>query len=147
MTLHLIKLCVGAESVDSHCEWIRSRMEQRRAQELDPRPRHTTRMFPKRADQLLDGGSLYWVTKGYTTHRQEIEELQEVIGEDGIRRCQIILRPDVVLVQNRLKRPFQGWRYLTPNDAPPDIRIGSGNEPTLPPHLATALDHIGVLAP
>lgn len=146
MTLHLIKLCVGAESVDDHKHWIKTRMEERRARGEDPRPFHTTRMFPKRSADLLDGGSLYWVTKGYVTHRQEIEDLVEVTGEDGIRRCKIILKPKVTLVQTRFKRPFQGWRYLTPADAPPDLKDQTRKALDLPPHLATELNMIGVVA-
>lgn len=144
--LNLIKLCVGAESVDDHKDWIQRRMEQRRANGEDPRPFHTTRMWPKRAAELLDGGSLYWVTKGYVTHRQEIDDLQETIGEDEIRRCKIVLKPQVVLVQTRFKRPFQGWRYLTSADAPPDLKVQDRSAINLPPHLATELDSIGVVA-
>ncbi|MEM7057349.1 MAG: DUF1489 domain-containing protein [Pseudomonadota bacterium] len=144
--LNLIKLCVGAESVEDHKAWIAHRMEQRRASGEDPRPRHTTRMRPKRADELLDGGSLYWVTKGYVTHRQLIENLQETTGDDGIRRCNIILKPEVILVQTRFKRPFQGWRYLTAEDAPPDLKNQGRKAINLPPHLATELDSIGVVA-
>ncbi|MEM9139042.1 MAG: DUF1489 family protein, partial [Pseudomonadota bacterium] len=62
--LNLQKLCVGAESVDQHRDWIQTRMADRAARGEDPRPRHTTRMWPKRSDELLDGGSLYWVIKG-----------------------------------------------------------------------------------
>lgn len=145
MTLHLIKLCVGADSVESHRAWIESRMAKHRAKGIDARPSHTTRMFPKRASELLNGGSLYWVTKGYTTHRQAIEDLQEITAADGIRRCKIVLSPEIVLVQSRLKRPFQGWRYLQPGDAPPDIS-GQKVDVALPPHLAHELDHIGVVA-
>ncbi len=144
--LNLIKLCVGSESVDDHKEWIQRRMEQRKALGEDPRPRHTTRMWPKRADELLDGGSLYWVTKGYVTHRQIIENLEETTGEDGIRRCNIILKPEVILVQTRLKRPFQGWRYLTTADAPVDLKNQGSKAINLPHHLATELDSIGVVA-
>lgn len=144
--LHLQKLCVGAESVDQHRGWIETRMAERAARGEDPRPRHTTRMRPKRAEELLDGGSLYWVIKGVIASRQEIEDLEEVIGHDGIRRCSIILNPKLVLVQGRPRRAFQGWRYLTAADAPPDLRDQTRGGVSLPMHLATELDRIGVVA-
>lgn len=144
--LHLQKLCVGADSVEQHRSWIDTRMAERAARGEDPRPRHTTRMWPKRAEELLDGGSLYWVIKGQMASRQEIEDLQEVIGQDGIRRCSIILNPKLVLVQTRPRRAFQGWRYLSASDAPPDLRDQSRGGIALPQHLATELDRLGVIA-
>jgi len=120
-TLHLVKLCVGAEGVDDLIAWQRGRSAKRRAAGLDPRPRHVTRMWPRRADELLQGGSLYWVFRGAILARQGIEDLQEVTGEDGIRRCAIVLAPQVTLVEARPRRPFQGWRYLAAKDAPPDL--------------------------
>ena len=113
---------------------------------LDQRPRHVTRMWPKRADELLDGGSLYWVFKGAVLARQEIHDLVEVIGEDGIRRCAIVFEPQIVLVEARPKRPFQGWRYLAGKDAPPDLSDQSGRHADLPPDLALALNGLGVVA-
>ena len=144
--LHLIKLCVGAESVDDLVQWQAGRMEERRMAGLDPTPRHITRMWPKRADELLDGGSLYWVFKGAVLARQRLLDLQEVIGEDGIRRCAIVMEPGPILVEARPRRPFQGWRYLPPQDAPPDLRDESGQMTGLPPDLALALDGLGVIA-
>ena len=95
---------------------------------------------------MLDGCSSFRVIKGYVTHRQVIEDLAEVTGEDGIRRCNIILKPEVILVQTRLKRPFQGWRYLTTADAPPDLKNQGAKAIDLPHHMATELDSIGVVA-
>lgn len=144
--LNLIKLCVGAETVDDLVEWQAGRMEERRLAGLDTAPRHITRMWPKRADELLDGGSLYWVFKGAVLARQPITDLQEVIGQDGIRRCAIVLRPGPVLVEARPKRPFQGWRYLEAKDAPRDLLDQNGRAADLPPALALALDGLGVVS-
>ena len=143
--LNLIKLCVGAESADDQRAWIDMRMAERRAAGLDPRSRHVTRMWPKRADELLEGGSLYWVIKGVLQARQNIEDLQEVIGEDGIRRCSIIMSPTLILTEPRPRRPFQGWRYLDAKDAPPDLRNQDPTATNLPPELALALDGLGVI--
>jgi len=146
MTLNLIKLCVGAESIDDLAASQARRIAERRRQGLDPRPRHVTRMWPKRADEILDGGSLYWVFKGIALARQRIEDFQEVVGQDGIRRCAIVLSPELVQVEARQKRPFQGWRYLEARDAPRDAPGPRAEGAALPSALAVALDHLGVVA-
>lgn len=143
--INLVKLCVGAEAVDDLRHWQTGRIAQRKAAGLDPRPRHVTRMWPKRAAEVLDGGSLYWVFKGAILARQTIESLDEVIGEDGIRRCAIVMSPEIILVEGRPRRPFQGWRYLTASDAPGDLTDQSGEALGLPPALAIALNEVGVI--
>ncbi|MEM9060882.1 MAG: DUF1489 domain-containing protein [Pseudomonadota bacterium] len=144
--LHMLKLCVGADGVDDLRDWQAGRIAERRAAGLDPRPRHVTRMWPRRSAEILDGGSLFWVFRGAILARQRIEDLQEVIGLDGIKRCAIVMSPDIVLVDTRPRRPFQGWRYLEDKDAPKDIRNQSGEVATLPPKLALALDDLGVIS-
>ena len=84
--LNLVKLCVGEASIEDLAGWQARRMAERRAAGLDPRPRHVTRMWPRRAEEILGGGSLYWVIQGYVAVRQVIEAFDEVRGEDGIRR-------------------------------------------------------------
>lgn len=140
-TLNLIKLSVGSENVETQIEWQR----QARAQTADGLPRHITRMWPKRADALLNGGSLYWVIKGQIQSRQRILRLDEVIGQDGIRRCALVLDPDLRRTQSVLRRPFQGWRYLTVQDAPPDLPKERENDDIIPDELNRALAEIGVL--
>jgi hypothetical protein len=102
-------------------------------------------MWPKRESEILAGGSIYWVIKGSIQARQRILRLDEVIGEDGVRRCAIVLDPELVKTQSTLKRPFQGWRYLKPEDAPMDLPRGRTDEEPLPTELASALAEIGVL--
>ena len=139
--LHLQKLSVGTESVASLGQWQATK----RAQTTDGFPRHVTRMWPKREAELLDGGSIYWVFQGLIQCRQRILRLDEVTGSDGIRRCAIVLDPTLVRVTPTPKRPFQGWRYLKPEDAPIDLPEGREEEDTLPPSLSAALAEIGVL--
>ncbi|SMC81034.1 hypothetical protein SAMN06295998_106126 [Primorskyibacter flagellatus] len=138
---NLIKLSVGSESVESMADWQTSR----RAQTADGLPRHVTRMWPKRSEEILNGGSLYWVIKGLVQCRQRVLRLDEVIGEDGIRRCAIVLDPEIIRVAPSQKRPFQGWRYLQPEDSPADLGARRACEDSLPPELAGALAEIGVL--
>jgi hypothetical protein len=139
--LHLQKLSVGTENVADLAAWQASK----RAQAPDGLPRHVTRMWPKRADELLSGGSIYWVVKGSLLCRQRIVRLDEYIGTDGIRRCAIVIDPELIRVVPSLKRPFQGWRYLKPEDAPKDLPAGRENEEALPPSLSAALAEIGIL--
>ncbi|MFB1025081.1 MAG: DUF1489 domain-containing protein [Octadecabacter sp.] len=139
--LHLQKLSVGTENVADLAAWQASK----RAQAPDGLPRHVTRMWPKRAEELLSGGSIYWVVKGSLLCRQRIVRLDEYIGTDGIRRCAIVIDPELIRVVPSLKRPFQGWRYLKPEDAPKDLPAGRENEEALPPSLSAALAEIGIL--
>ena len=108
-------------------------------------PRHVTRMWPKREAEILNGGSIYWVIKGVIQCRQRILRLDEVRGEDGIRRCAIVLDPEVHRTQNALKRPFQGWRYLKPEDTPADLPKSREQDDALPDDLNRALAEIGIL--
>ncbi|SIO39698.1 hypothetical protein SAMN05444722_1875 [Rhodovulum sp. ES.010] len=138
--VNLVKLCVGAERVEDLTRWQASP----RAKGPDGVPRHVTRMWPKREAELLAGGSLYWVFKGVILARQRMMRLDEVPGADGITRCGIVLDPDVVRTEAMPKRPFQGWRYLRPEDAPRDLTPGRQREEDLPPTLMAALAEIGV---
>jgi len=140
-SVNLVKLCVGADEVQNLLDWQASG----RAKGADGLPRHVTRMWPKRSEALLNGGSLYWVIKGIIQCRQRILRLDEVVGEDGIMRCGIVLEPEVMRTAPVPKRPFQGWRYLPVTDAPPDLPRGRADEPDLPPALNRALADIGVL--
>jgi hypothetical protein len=140
-TIHLIKLCVGAERVEDLTDWQATA----RAKGPDGLPRHITRMWPKRADEVLNGGALYWVFKGLVLCRQRVLRLDEITGQDGITRCGIVLDPAVIRVTATPRRPFQGWRYLSPEDAPRDLPKGRETEEALPTALQAALAEIGVL--
>ena len=119
MALHIVKLCVGVSTLEEFEAW---RQEEKRARrKMD----HITRMWPKRADEVLDGGSIYWVIRSMILVRQPILELKKVTGADGVERCRMIFDPEYVLVRPTPRRAFQGWRYLDAADAPPDIRRGA----------------------
>lgn len=138
--LHLIKLCVGIDSIEDLIAW-RARHNPKGLEALS---QHVTRMWPKRSTELLDGGSLYWVIRGHIQARQRITALNEVIGQDGIRRCAIVMNPKVIRTSPALRRPFQGWRYLKAEDAPPDLPENRVGESSLPAELNAALAEIGV---
>ena len=143
-TVHMIKLCVGVDAIEELSAWQARRSAERAQRGLDPRPWHVTRMWPKRADELRQGGSLYWVFKGVILARQRILRLEEHRGADGILRCAIVFDPDLVRTEAAQRRPFQGWRYLKPEDAPADLTAARAMDDTLPPTLAMALADIGV---
>lgn len=138
---HLMKLSVGTESVEDLADWQASQ----RARWPAGCAVHVTRMWPKREAELLNGGSIYWVIKGVIQCRQRINRLDEYIGSDGIRRCAIVLESQIIRTQGSVKRPFQGWRYLSGQDAPPDLPEGREAEDPLPVELNKALAEIGVL--
>ncbi|WP_170357105.1 DUF1489 family protein [Ruegeria arenilitoris] len=139
--INLVKLSVGSESVDSLIAW----QDSYRGRFADGLPRHITRMWPKREPEILNGGSIFWVIKGVIQCRQRILRLDEVTGEDGIRRCAIVLDPQVHRTQGAQKRPFQGWRYLKPEDSPADLPESRAQDDALPEDLNRALAEIGVL--
>ena len=139
-TINLVKLCVGIDSVE-HLESYRARIKNDGGPE---EPRHVTRMWPRREAELLNGGSIYWVIKGVIQARQTVLRLDEVIGEDGIRRCGIVMDPEIIRTQAATRRPFQGWRYLEPLDSPADLTKGAKTPSDIPPELMTALAEIGV---
>ncbi|WBU61952.1 DUF1489 family protein [Paracoccus albus] len=135
--VNLMKLCVGAESPDELERWQRQRYGNAPRQ-------HVTRMWPKREAELLAGGSIYWVFKGTMLARQKLVGLEERIGTDGIRRCALLLSPELVRVAAVPRRPFQGWRYLARDDAPPDLAAERAHDDALPPDLAAKLAEMGL---
>lgn len=144
MTVHIVKLCVGVDSVDDLEHWIEHRQHQRALSGEPAEQIHTTRMTPKRREEILDGGSLYWVIKGMIVARQSIIDLRQVVSEDGISRCQIVMAPELVRTESQPKRPFQGWRYLKAQDAPRDLDPLAGGD-DLPESFRRELADLGLL--
>lgn len=137
---NLLKLCVGAESVEDLEHW----QDSQRPHWPAGRAVHVTRMWPKREAEVLSGGSLFWVIKGLVLARQRILGLERVEGADGIARCALLLDPAVIRTEAAPRRPFQGWRYLAPADSPRDLPQGRAREEPLPESLARALAEIGL---
>lgn len=145
MALHLLKLCVGAESIRDLEDWIGVRLKALKKSGLSAEQFHTTRMVPKRLDELLDGGSLYWVIKGQVSARQELREVRPFTDPDGISRCHLVLEPNVIPVMPRPCRPFQGWRYLKGEEAPRDLGEDGGDIADMPEDLRRELRDLGLL--
>lgn len=146
MPLNLVKLCVGAESIEDLASWQKERLAEQRKAGGKPRITHATFQRPKRDAELLDGGSLYWVIKGIIQARQLILALDEGKKSDGSPCCLIVLDKKIVPVRPLPRRAFQGWRYLAPDDAPPDIANGKGGGlADMPPALRKQLAELGLL--
>jgi hypothetical protein len=141
--IHLIKLSVGTTSIES---LIAYRAEMRRLGygREDGYAWHRTRMMPKRKEELLDGGSIYWVFGGNIQCRQRIVGLEAGTDPEGRGFCDIVMDQDIIPVAPVPKRPFQGWRYLKPEDAPKDLPRGEEGEAP-PPELAAELAKLGLI--
>jgi hypothetical protein len=145
VTLHLIKLCVGCDSVKDLEAWIRERLKDRRKRGLPREHIHRTRMVPKRAAELLEGGSLYWVIRGAVMCRQKLLDVRPYVDKAGIGRCQLVLEPKLTLVAPRPWRAFQGWRYLAPKDTPGDLDRAAPGAKNMPETLRRELRELGLL--
>jgi hypothetical protein len=145
MTLHLIKLCVGAASIEDLAQWQRKRLAEPKKAGEKPRLFHSTFQTPKRQAELLNGGSLYWVIKGVIQVRQPIVGFDEGHKTDGSRCCLILLDPALIPVRPRSRRAFQGWRYFDAGDAPPDLGRGNKELAGLPPKMRRDLADLGLL--
>jgi hypothetical protein len=133
--LHMTKLCVGITDINHLARVQAHRLEH------EPPLRHTTRSFPRRVAEIIDGGSLYWVIAGAMCVRQRILDIIPDTWDDGTACAGIVLDPTLTPVLARPTRPFQGWRYLDPSAAPPDLaRTAAGDgEAQLPAALAAEL--------
>jgi len=132
MTLNLIKLCVGCDSIKDLRDWIAEKLKEKKRRRQPLEHVHTTRMVPKRVDELLDGGSLYWVIRGEVLCRQRLIDVRPFVDADGIGRCRLVLEPKLIVTEPRSYRAFQGWRYLDQKDAPRDLKRAAPGAAKLP---------------
>lgn len=145
MTVHLIKLAVGIDSFAQLQERQRQRLEAAEAEGAEAILRHLTRSTPRRAEDVLDGGSIYWVIKRAIRARQRIAGIDSAVNQRGQPRCALILDPELVPVRAQPFRPFQGWRYLEPSDAPADVIGGTDESAEMPSEMAEELRDLGLL--
>jgi hypothetical protein len=146
MPLHLIKLAVGCDSMRELREWVAERMATAKKKGLPQRHIHITRMTPKREEEILAGGSLYWVIRGEIAAREKIVAIEPFRDKDGIGRCRIVMQPKVIAVSPRPMRPFQGWRYLNADAAPPDLgKAAAKGVAAMPEPMRRELRDLGLL--
>ena len=137
MTVHLKKLSVGSQSLETLRVWQALRLSE------TGRLIHVTRSRPRRAAEILNGGSIYWIIKGVMSARQNIIDLAEIQRADGQVACGLVLSPDLVATVPTKMRIFQGWRYLETEDAPADMK--DAVDERMPPALLVELRELGVL--
>ncbi len=145
MTVHLIKLCVGIDTVRQLEEYRNRRRAELRRQGIEPYDVHLTRNTPRRTEEVLDGGSLYWVIRRQIRVRQRITRIEETQNEEGARRCALIMDTELIRTEPRACRPFQGWRYLPVEDAPGDLRGGEDDLDDMPEDMRRELRSLGLL--
>jgi hypothetical protein len=145
MTLHLVKLCVGVDNVQELAAWQEQRLKELKRAGRAPELCHRTLQMPKRKDEVLDGGSLYWVIKGYILVRQRIVDLRPDKKEDGSACCGIVFDKTLVMTRAQARRAFQGWRYLPADDAPPDGRPLRKDDRVMPPEMRAALRELRLI--
>ncbi len=142
--IHIIKLCVGVATLEELESYREERAHWWGADYGEDVHVHRTRTRPKRADEIVETGSIYWVISGVIRARQKVIRLAEAIDEQGLPCCDIIMSPDLVRVSPRPRGPFQGWRYLVPKDAPPDLGAGGFAEEGSP-EIALELARLGLI--
>ncbi|MGC1182034.1 DUF1489 family protein [Legionella sp.] len=139
--LNIIKLAVGPNSLKELEAWQTQRMCEKAANNENSELIHSTRNFPRRAEEILGGGSIYWVIKGRIVGRNRILEFRPMIHNDRLH-CGIVYDPKLIRVIPRPRRPFQGWRYLEGKDTPSDLTEEMGE---IPENMLRELIELGVL--
>lgn len=145
MPLHLIKLCVGCDSVADLEDWIKQKFKEKKRRGQKAEHIHTTRMVPKRAAELTQGGSLFWVIRRQITCRERILAIRPFTDKDGIGRCRVVLDGKLVLVEPRPRSAFQGWRYLEAKEAPRDLARAAPGAAKMPEQMRRELRELGLL--
>ena len=144
MSLGLLKMCVGVAEIDQLARWQHTRLSRLRDNGEPAKLRHVTRHTPRRADEILAGGSLYWIIKGYVRVRQRIVAIEPVENNEGKAKCGLVLDPKLVRTELQPRRPHQGWRYLEHDDAPSDLPGGAASY-DMPEAMVAELRELGLL--
>lgn len=145
MPLHMVKMAVGAESVDHIAAWQKERRAKLKIERGKPILIHKTRNYPKRAEEILAGGSMYWIVKGFIRVRQRIVGLERTKDAEGKPRCEIVLDPKLVRTVPMTHKPMQGWRYFEDRDVPKDLTGKGDVTAEMPPEMLAELRKLGLL--
>jgi hypothetical protein len=145
MTVHLIKLCVGVDTAKELADWQAERLKRLRREGKPPELCHRTLQMPRRYEEVLDGGSLYWVIKGFVLVRQRVLDLRDDVKDDGTACCGIVLDPELVATRPHPRRAFQGWRYLEAADAPTDTKGFAEEGFEIPPGMREGLRELRLI--
>lgn len=145
MPLHMVKMAVGIDSLDHLAAVQKQRRATLKAERGKPILIHKTRNYPKRAEDILDGGSMYWIVKGFVRVRQRIVGFARAKDAEGKPRCEIVLDPKLVRTVPMTHKPMQGWRYLEERDVPKDLTGKGDVSADMPPEMLAELRKLGLL--
>jgi hypothetical protein len=145
MTVHLLRRAFHSESLEDLAGWQAERRKEMRANGQKPKTRTMLRNFPTRQEELLDGGSIYWIVKGNIRARQRILAIQPNDDPQSRRRCVLVLETKITPTVPYPVRARRGWRYLEPGDVPPDLDKAGKGVDKLPETLAAELRELGLL--
>jgi hypothetical protein len=145
MVLHIIKLCVGVDSIEHLAELDKAELKRLRRERKKPELIFRTRQMPKRAAEIVPGGSVYWVIKGVVQVRQPLLALRPVTASDGHSACDMVFANRLVAVRPVPRRAFQGWRYLDAADAPPDLGSDAKAIAQIPESMRRELMALGLI--
>jgi hypothetical protein len=145
MTVHLVKLCVGCDTVKELADWQVERLKRLKRERKQVELCHRTLQTPKRREEILDGGSLYWVIKGFVLVRQRILDLRPDTKDDGTACCGVVLDKELVTTRAQPRRAFQGWRYLEAADAPRDMKAYEAEDDEMPPRMRDDLRELRLI--
>jgi hypothetical protein len=146
MTVHILKLCVGCDSVEDLRSYQARRLADFKARGEAPTLMHVTRMTPRRDGFAPGVSSLYWVIGGYIRARQPIVAVREVESADGIKRCGLVLSPELKATEPSPRRPFQGWRYIDAADVPADLSASAEQaHNAIPPKMRAELEELRLI--
>jgi len=145
MTVHIVKLCVGCDTVQDLKDWQDERLKQLKRAGQTPELCHRTLQAPRRREEVLEGGSLYWVIRGVILVRQRIVDLRPDTKDDGVACCGIVLDRELVATRAQARRAFQGWRYLPAVDAPADLRVFGEDEGDMPKTMRADLRELRLI--
>lgn len=145
MTLNLVKLCVGATTIEDLAAW-QAEHRPHKTRDGTPCSYHRTFQSPKRQAELLDGGSIYWVIRGVILVRQKLIGFEDGTKDDGTPCCLLLFAPPLIPVRPTPRRAFQGWRYLDAADAPADLKSGKRDQiASMPVDMRKKLADLGLI--
>lgn len=145
MTVHLVKMAVGIESLDHLAEVQKQRRASLKAERGKAILIHKTRNMPKREAEIVGGGSIFWIVKGFVRVRQRILGFEKGVRPDGRPVCEIRLHTKLVRTVPFAHKPIQGWRYLESADVPADLTGRAAQADEMPPEMMMRLKELGLL--
>lgn len=145
MTVHLVKMAVGVDSLDHLAQLQKQRRAKLKAERGKAMLIHKTRNMPKREAEIVKTGSIYWIVKGFIRVRQRILGFEKGIGREGKPFCEIRLEPKLVRTVPLPHKPMQGWRYLEDADKPADLTGKAAEAEEMPAEMMLKLRELGLL--